>query len=89
MHREWRNQFWHSLGEGAGKRCSECGPIPDMQCTAAKIPTQRTSGKSEPASPRVLSWQIWLTCLTPSGLGRGGLLAGPRSQEVGEAGGYS
>ena len=21
----WRNQFWQSLEEGAGKRCSECG----------------------------------------------------------------
>ena len=23
---EWRNQIWRSLEEGAGKRCSECGP---------------------------------------------------------------
>ena len=22
---QWRNQFWQSLAEGAGKRCSECG----------------------------------------------------------------
>jgi len=22
---QWRNQFWQSLEEGAGKRCSECG----------------------------------------------------------------
>ena len=22
---QWRNQFWPSLEEGAGKRCSECG----------------------------------------------------------------
>ena len=21
---QWRNQFWQSLGEGAGKRCSVC-----------------------------------------------------------------
>ena len=23
--KEWRNQFWQSLEEGAAKQCSECG----------------------------------------------------------------
>ena len=23
---QWRNPFWQSLEEGAGKRCSECNP---------------------------------------------------------------
>ena len=24
---QWRNQIWQSLEEGAGKRCSESGPV--------------------------------------------------------------
>ena len=24
---QWRNQFWQSLEEGAGNRCSECGAL--------------------------------------------------------------
>ena len=27
---QWRNQFWQSLEEGAGKRCSECDVHRDL-----------------------------------------------------------
>ena len=31
MHLQWRNQFWQSLEEGAGKRCSERAPYSDSK----------------------------------------------------------
>ena len=31
----WRNQFWQSLEEGAGKRCSECAPNRVLFCPTA------------------------------------------------------
>ena len=40
---QWRNQFWHSLEEGAEKRCSECGKssvsVADWVCASDVVVT--------------------------------------------------
>ena len=36
---QWRNQFWQSLEEGAGKRCSECGEQNDRADRLARRAT--------------------------------------------------
>ena len=30
---QWRKQFWQSLEEGAGKRCSECASSDVVTCS--------------------------------------------------------
>ena len=40
---QWRNQFWQSLEEGAGKRCSECGERLAIAVDRIRFPCRETS----------------------------------------------
>ena len=51
----WRNQFWQSLEEGAGKRCSECAQTPKLQALFCDILPSTTAVFSYAIGSRKLS----------------------------------
>ena len=51
----WRNQFWQSLEEGAGKRCSECAQTPKLQALVCDILPSTTAVFSYAIGSRKLS----------------------------------
>ena len=57
---QWRNQFWQSLEEGAGKRCSE-GDIYIYGCVAATVGTAWMATECQLVGAR-LGCQLDLRC---------------------------
>ena len=44
---QWRQQFWQSLEEGTGKRCSECGTGPHRRCHTPSIAFRHLPPRNE------------------------------------------
>ena len=54
---QWRNQFWQSLEEGAGKRCWECDRFLNLPfwCGAVRVkPEVEPAMRSRARCPRAL-----------------------------------
>ena len=56
---QWRNQIWHSLEEGAGKRCSECDQYPNLSGGADRVAGQLRGDKGCPFSGVTKSGRVW------------------------------
>ena len=54
-----RNQFWQSLEEGAGKRCSESDQYPNLSEGAYRVGGQLRGNKECPFSGVTKSGRVW------------------------------